>query len=56
MAGFKGDIEELKKDLDAYRRTGDPDLLRKLRSFIFEFKDYEGDDPTVKELKDMFHV
>lgn len=47
--------EDMKVSLEDYKKTGNPDLLNKLRRYIFQFQDYEGDDPVVLDLKQTFH-
>lgn len=51
-----GRIERVKTVLDDYRNTGNPDLLRELRGYIFEYKDYEGDDSVILDLKKTFNA
>lgn len=48
-------IEEIRVTLADYKNTGNPDLLNQLRRYLFEFKDYEGDDPVIKDLLETFH-
>lgn len=48
-------IADLKTALEDYKNTGNPDLLGKLRGYIFEYRDYEGDDPVILDLKKTFH-
>ena len=49
-------MEDLRVALEDYKKTGNPDLLRKLRSYILEVRDYEGDDPVIADLRKTFHV
>ncbi|WP_417145006.1 hypothetical protein [Raoultibacter massiliensis] len=48
-------IEEVRAALADYKNTGNPDLLSKLRGYLFEYKDYDGDDPVILALKQAFH-
>lgn len=48
-------IAQVKTILDDYKTTGNPDLLAKLRVYISEYRDYEGDDPVINDLKETFH-
>lgn len=47
--------EDLRVALADYKNTGNPDLLRKLRDYIFKCQDYEGDDEVINDLKATFH-
>ena len=49
-------LQEVKSVLDDYKTTGNPDLLQKLRGFVFEYMNYEGDNPVIQELKETFHM
>lgn len=48
-------IEDLRVALADYKMTGNPDLLAKLRGYIFEYQDYEGDNEVINDLKATFH-
>ena len=47
--------EDMRVSLEDYKKTGNPDLLNKLRRYIFQFQDYQGDDSVVLDLKKTFH-
>lgn len=47
--------EDMSTALQDYKNTGNPDLLNKLRRYIFDVRDYEGDDPVVADLRATFH-
>lgn len=48
-------IERVKTVLDDYKNTGNPDLLRELRGYIFEYRDYEGDNEVILDLRKTFN-
>lgn len=48
-------VEDLRVTLEDYKTTGNPDLLAKLRNYIFEFQEYEGDNQVINDLKETFH-
>lgn len=49
-------LRQVKCVLDDYKTTGNPDLLQKLRGYIFEYMDYDGDSAVIRELKETFHM
>ena len=53
---FQEDMKTLKEILDDYRKTGNPDLLQKLRGYISKYANSEKSDPAIDELKEMFHL
>lgn len=49
------EAERLGAVLEDYKNTGNPDLLAELRRYLYEYRDYSGDDPVILDLKQTFH-